>query len=149
MKVIHDDEPATPPVAVEPVLLREPLVARAPEVPQAPVVPKAPVVPAANPDDFPFSAPWWVRYPLGALVMYGAWYCAFEWQSTQIPLAHWIFAGMLAIISLGLVRELFLGILVAVVVGLLLWAGGAAIAALPVSVAVIIGALIIAGAMKK
>lgn len=96
-------------------------------------------------DDFPYSAPWWLRYPVSVAVFYGSYWSFFEWEKK----VGWIFGVMLLIIGIGLARELLLGVLVAVVVGLLLWGFGAAVAALPVSVAIIIGAMIIAQAVKR
>ncbi|MFH0134270.1 hypothetical protein ACGLHS_28950 [Variovorax sp. VaC1] len=128
MKVIRDDEPY------------------APITPPKPIEEAAPTATAAQYDAFPYDAPWWLRYPLGVAALGGAWYCAFEWQTTRW--AHWLLAGMFAFMALGLLRELFLGIMVAALVGLALWAFGAAFAALPVSVAIIIGAMIIASRMR-
>jgi hypothetical protein len=98
-----------------------------------------------NHEDFPYSAPWWLRYPTGVAVFYGAHWVAFEWEKK----AGWILGLLLAIIGLGLLRELFFGILIAAVVGLVLWAIGAAAAALPVSAAILIGAMIIASALRR
>jgi hypothetical protein len=102
-------------------------------------------VPWWNHEDFPYSAPWWLRYPASVGVFAGAYWCFFEWEKK----AGWALGVLLAMIGLGLVRELFLGALLAVVVGLVLWALGAAVAALPVSIAIIIGAMIIAQAMRR
>jgi hypothetical protein len=96
-------------------------------------------------DDFPYSAPWWLRYPVCTAVFYGSYWSFFEWERR----AGWIFGPLLLLIGIGLARELLFGVLVAMVVGLILWALGAAIAALPVSLAIVIGAMIIAQAMKR
>lgn len=98
-----------------------------------------------NKEDFPYSAPWWFRYPVSIGVFGGSYWAFFEWDDK----AGWIFGVLLAIIGLGLVRELFLSALVAALAGLALWAVGAAAAALPVSVAIIIGAMIIAQAVRR
>lgn len=98
-----------------------------------------------NHDDFPYSAPWWLRYPASISVFAASYWSFFEWETK----AGWVLGVLLAIIGLGLVRELFLGALLALVVGLVLWAVGAAVAALPVGLAVIIGAMIIARAMRR
>lgn len=98
-----------------------------------------------NHQDFPYSAPWWLRYPASIAVFAGAYWAFFEWNKK----AGWILGFLFAIIGLGLVRELFVGALLAVLAGLLLWALGAAVAALPVSVAIIIGAMIIAQAVRR
>lgn len=86
-----------------------------------------------------------VRYTLAALLFWGAWYLAFEdtgrksgWLAMFAVLAGFYFARELGKWLLGL--GLLLG------VGWLLFAG---IASLPVSVAIIIGALIIASAVKN
>ena len=127
MKVIRDDEPA------------------AFSAPASLDAPPSEVAPAPE-DNFPYDAPWWFRYPVGLLVLGGAWYCAFEWQSTKW--GHWIVAGLLAVIAVGLMRELLFGLILATVAGLVLWGIGGALAALPVSVAIIIGAMIIASKMR-
>jgi hypothetical protein len=98
-----------------------------------------------NQEDFPYSAPWWLRYPASISVFAGSYWTFVEWDKK----AGWIFGALLLIIGLGLVRELFLGALVAALAGLALWAVGAAVAALPVSVAIIIGAMIIAKAVRR
>jgi hypothetical protein len=86
-----------------------------------------------------------VRYAIAALFFYAAYYYAFESTDKR--------AGWLAISGLigGLVfaRELGLWLLGLVVVLGIGWALFAGIAALPVSLAVIVGALIIAGALSK
>jgi hypothetical protein len=97
-------------------------------------------------EDFPMSAPWWVRYPLSAAFFYGSYWSFFEWDRR---LAGWVFGPLLLIGGMGLARELIVGILVAAAVGIGLWAIGAAFAALPVSAAIIIGAIIIAQAVKR
>jgi hypothetical protein len=127
MKVIRDDEPA----AVSAPALLDATPSPAAQVPE---------------DNFPYDAPWWLRYPTGLLVLGGAWYCAFEWQSTKW--GDWIVAGMLAFIAVGLMRELLFGLILAAVAGLLLWGIGGALAALPASVAIIVGAMIIASKMR-
>jgi len=96
-------------------------------------------------EDFPYSAPWWLRYPASITVFSGSYWAFFEWDKK----ASWIFGVLLAIIALGLVRELFVAAIVAALTGLALWAFGAAVAALPVSVAIIIGAMIIAQSVRR
>jgi len=98
-----------------------------------------------NNEDFPYSAPWWLRYPASIGVFAGSYWAFFEWDKK----AGWVFGALLVVGGLGLIRELFLGVLVATLAGLALWAVGAAVAALPVSVAIIIGAMIIAQAMRR
>jgi hypothetical protein len=98
-----------------------------------------------NDEDFPYSAPWWLRYPVSIAIFAIAYYAFFEWHGR----ANWIIGILFTIIGLGLIRELFLGVLLATLAGLALWAIGAAFAALPVSVAIIIGAIIIANSMGR
>jgi len=98
-----------------------------------------------NHEDFPYSAPWWLRYPASIGVFAGSYWAFFEWDNK----AGWVFGALLVVIGLGLIREFFFGVLVAILAGLALWAVGAAVAALPVSVAIIIGAMIIAQAMRR
>lgn len=101
-------------------------------------------VPWWDHEDFPYSAPWWLRYPSGLAVFTWSYY-AYDPEKKF----GWLFPILLAIIALGLLRELFLAALLAVAVGLGLWAFGAAVAALPVSIAIIIGAMIIAQSMRR
>ena len=96
-------------------------------------------------EDFPYSAPWWFRYPASICVFAGSYWAFFEWGEK----AGWILGGLLSIIGLGLVRELLIGALIAAAVGGVLWMFGAAFAALPVSAAIIIGAMIIAQAVRR
>lgn len=98
-----------------------------------------------NDDDFPYSAPWWLRYPTSIGVFAVSYWAFFDLDKS----ASWIIGVLFAIIGLGLVRELFFGALIAVFAGLALWGVGAAFAALPVSVAIIIGAMIIAQTMRR
>ena len=98
-----------------------------------------------NHEDFPYSAPWWLRYPASTTVFAVSYWALFEWDKK----AGWVVGVLFAIIGLGLVRELFLGLLLAVIAGLVLWALGAAVAALPVSIAILIGAIIIANAVRR
>ena len=78
-------------------------------------------------------------------VFAGSYWIFFDWDEK----AGWVGGAFLVIIGLGLIRELFLGVLLATVVGLALWAVGSAVAALPVSLAIIIGAMIIAQALRR
>jgi hypothetical protein len=98
-----------------------------------------------NHEDFPYSAPWWLRYPASISVFAGSYWAFFEWDKK----AGWVFGALLVVIGIGLIRELFFGVLLATLAGLALWAVGAAVAALPVSVAIIIGAMIIAQAARR
>lgn len=86
-----------------------------------------------------------VRYAIAALCFYGAYYFAFEDTGKKAGLA----AVCALIVGFVFARELGLWLLgLALVVGIG-WALFAGIAALPVSVAVIVGALIIASAVRK
>lgn len=98
-----------------------------------------------NHEDFPYSAPWWLRYLASIAVFAVSYWAFFEWEKK----AGWLVGVLFAIIGLGLVRELFFGILLALIAGLVLWALGAAVATLPVSVAILIGAIIIANAVRR
>lgn len=102
-------------------------------------------IPWWNHQDFPYSAPWWLRYPVSIGVFAASYWSFFEWDKK----GGWVLGVLLAVIGLGLVRDLFISALLAVVIGLVLWAFGAAVAALPVSIAIIIGAMIIAKAMRR
>lgn len=102
-------------------------------------------IPWWNHEDFPYSAPWWLRYPASIGIFAASYWCFFEWEKK----AGWVVGVLLAIIGLGLAREVLIGAILAVVVGLVLWAVGAAVAALPVGVAIIIGAMIIARAIRR
>jgi hypothetical protein len=86
-----------------------------------------------------FEERWYVRYPIALLILWGAWYI-FE----KKPNAWWV-AAIAAFAALYYARELAL---FALSIGLL-YALFQGIAALPVSVAIIIGAIIIASALKR
>lgn len=86
-----------------------------------------------------------VRYPIAALCLYGAYY--FGVESTH-PNAGW--GAVAALIVAGVcARELSKWILGIVLFGAIAWAVIAGASALPVSAAIIVGALVIASAMKK
>lgn len=87
---------------------------------------------------------WWMRYPFAGLLLYGA-YRAF--LDTAPSSGFW--ALMYAIAALYIARKVFAVIAVLAVLGLIGWGIFGAVAALPVSVAVIIGAIIIAGAVNS
>lgn len=86
-----------------------------------------------------------VRYPVAALVLWFAYYVSQEWTDRR----SWIVVLAAVCCSLWLARELFGWVLGLAVVGGIAWALFAGIAALPVSAAIVIGALIIASALKK
>ena len=86
-----------------------------------------------------------VRYPLAALVLWFAYYVSQEWTDRR----SWIIVLAAACCGLCLARELFGWVLGLAVVGGIAWALFAGVAALPVSAAIVIGALIIASAMRK
>ncbi len=82
---------------------------------------------------------WWFRYPLAVLLIVVAW-----WIEDVKPHAWWI-SVILVLMAIVNARELALWI-----IGLaLVWAMIAGIAALPVAVAIIVGALIIASAINR
>jgi len=81
---------------------------------------------------------WYVRYPMAALMLWGAWMFLENDKSLWMVVGATLMAAFLA-------REISLLILV----GMLIYLVFQGIAALPVSVAVIIGAIIIASAMRK
>lgn len=82
---------------------------------------------------------WYYRYPLAALMLFGAWWIVGEKEKL------WWLAVLLVIVAAFQAREFSLLILAGVVVYLLFQG----IVALPVSVAVIIGAVIIASAIRR
>jgi hypothetical protein len=85
------------------------------------------------------------RYPLSVVVLVGAYYFAVE---STYKHAAWVaaFAVMFAGFLAHEVAKWSLGL---VLVGLFIWAVVAGITALPVSAAIIVGALIIAAAIKR
>ncbi|GCB02949.1 hypothetical protein PSUB009319_05800 [Ralstonia sp. SET104] len=86
-----------------------------------------------------------VRYALAALLLYGAYYFAVEFQARN---SGWIALG--AFVGAGaLAHELSKWLFGLALIGVIIWAFIAGISALPVSAALIIGALIIASAMQK
>lgn len=87
-----------------------------------------------------------VRYLMAAAAAYGSYYFAFEDSSGKN--SGWLSVGLL-ILTVALARELGFWLLGIGVVCLIGWALLSGVAALPVSVAVIIGALIIASAVGK
>lgn len=86
-----------------------------------------------------------VRYLIAALCFYGSYYFAFEYKDKR--------AALLALFSLiaglALARELGKWLLIAAAVVGVGWAVFAGIAALPVSAAIVIGAIIIAFAVRR
>jgi hypothetical protein len=81
-----------------------------------------------------------------AVVLYGAYYFTFEDKGPKT--LGWLGLGLL-VLAMFLARELGLWMLGLGVLCLISWGLFAGMAALPVSVAVIIGALIITSAMGK
>ncbi len=86
-----------------------------------------------------------IRYPLAVVFAYGAYYLGAE---ATIKHAGWYSAACI-FAALCFARELTGFVLVLAVVGGIVWVVIAGIAALPVSLAIIVGALIIASASKK
>lgn len=85
---------------------------------------------------------WWYRYPMAGLAFFGAWFIV------QTKPQLWWVAAIAVLYGLVLAKELgFLALFgLACIAGYWILQG---VASLPVSVAVIIGALIIAGAVSK
>lgn len=101
-----------------------------------------------NEDEFGFSSAWYVRYPLAVTCLVLSVFLSDYAQGLEddkFALAVWLWVGILGIGSLIYAREISLFLLGA----LLLFGLFKGIAALPVSVAIIIGALVIANAMRK
>lgn len=86
-----------------------------------------------------FENKWYVRYPIAVLILWGAWYIV-----DKKPDSWWI-AALVALAAIYFARELAL-LLIGIGLIYLLFQG---IAALPVSIAIIIGAIIIASALKR
>ncbi|MBI3777861.1 MAG: hypothetical protein HY274_02940 [Gammaproteobacteria bacterium] len=82
---------------------------------------------------------WYVRYPLAALMLWGAWYIL------DTKPDRWWLAAFAALAAAFFAREISF-FLIVVGLGYLLFQG---IASLPMSAAIIIGAIIIASAIKK
>lgn len=85
-----------------------------------------------------------VRYPAAALALYGAYYLA-----TQANVRHggW-FAAAAVVIAAALARELTGALILAAIVGGIVWAVAGMLAGIPTGAAIIIGALIIANSKK-
>ena len=86
-----------------------------------------------------------VRYIIAAALAYGAYYFGAESTSKN---AGWAAAGCIALAAI-FARELSKWILGLSLVGLIAWAVIAGISALPISAAIIVGAIIIASAVNK
>lgn len=93
-------------------------------------------------DNFPMSAPWWFRYPLGVAVLCGALYVAFYTDGEWFALLS---GALLAFVGISLIRELFLGVLAVAAI----WWITSMMSAAPIPTAIIIGALIIAYGGKR
>lgn len=86
-----------------------------------------------------------VHYPLAAALLAGAYYFAFESQEKS---SGWVALGCLSLAGLA-AHEAAKWLLGLSLIGVLIWAIVAGISILPVSAAIIIGALIIAGSLKR
>jgi hypothetical protein len=86
-----------------------------------------------------------VRYPLAALVLWLAYYASQEWGDWR----RWIVVLSAVFWSLWLARELFGWLFGIAVVGGIAWAFFAGVAALPISAAIVVGAIIIALAVRR
>ena len=87
---------------------------------------------------YAFLNKWWVRYPLGACLLIGSVYLY------DANPKRWLLSVILALFGLLAIREL---VLVGAVIGVG-WLLIQGIASLPVSIAIIIGAIIIASAIN-
>lgn len=100
---------------------------------------------AQSSDAWPYDAPWWLRYPLAmAMLAGGAW----AWEASGWK-NGWIASLLLWACCLVLARELLLAIVLAGLVGGVVWMAAGALAAIPAGAAIIIGAFIIASSGKK
>jgi hypothetical protein len=86
-----------------------------------------------------------IRYPLALLCLYGAYY----WSTESIDRRSGVAAVAAVLLAAYLAREISAWLLGIGVIGLVAWALFAGLAALPLSAAVIIGALIIASSLKN
>ncbi|NEX63352.1 hypothetical protein [Noviherbaspirillum galbum] len=84
---------------------------------------------------------WYVRYPLGFFLIYLAWYTADSGAKWYVPVGA-------VVMALACMHEVFWVLLIVAIFGGIVWAAFGAISGLPVSVAIIIGALIIANSRK-
>lgn len=98
---------------------------------------------SASTDAF-FESPL-VRYPLAGLFLYGAYYFG---TAPDVKNGGWYSAGAILLAAI-FAKELSRWLLFIAFVGAIIWALVAGISALPVSAAIIVGALIIASAIKK
>jgi hypothetical protein len=89
---------------------------------------------------------WPIRYALGGLLFYFAYEAA---QADPISKNDWIIIVILSIFAIGTMKEVFLWVICAAVIGGICYAFFGILAALPVSAAIIIGALIIANSGKQ
>jgi hypothetical protein len=96
-------------------------------------------------DDWLITAKWWVRYPMAIGLAAVGWYFAFGLEKKW----GWVIAVLFWFGAAGLMREVFLFALGAGLLVLIVWVLGVGIAALPISAAIIIGAVIIAVAVKR
>ena len=85
-----------------------------------------------------------IRYLLAALLLVLAYYIVQEWTNRAV----WIVVAGCVIWALILARELFTSVFGIAVIGGIAWAIFAGVAALPISAAIVLGALIIASALK-
>lgn len=98
-----------------------------------------------TPDNWPFEEPWWIRYPIAIGVVWLGYFCAFEWSNKL----GWIAAALLWFIAAGLAREALLWVIGLGALALVGWGLMAGVAALPISLAIVLGAVIIALAIQN
>lgn len=87
----------------------------------------------------------WFRYPCAAALLYGAYYYAIEYDGKNAGLTALAFLFLAGLCAYEVSKTV---LLIALVLGIG-WAVVSGLAALPVSLAIIIGALIIASAVSK
>ncbi|WP_157642245.1 hypothetical protein [Burkholderia ubonensis] len=85
-----------------------------------------------------------VRYPAAALMLYGAYYLGIQANAQH---GGW-FAAAAVVVAAALARELTGALILAAIVGGIVWAVAGMLAGIPAGAAIIIGALIIANSQK-
>lgn len=96
-------------------------------------------------DNWPFDERWWIRYPIALCVSWLGYFCAFEWTHKLNLIA----AAFLWFIAAALAREVLLWTIGFGVLALVVWGLWAGIASLPISLAIVLGAMIIAFAINN
>jgi hypothetical protein len=89
-----------------------------------------------------FDAPWWFRYPAALAV---AALFAYFFNAKGSELARWVLGIVVGFYVIALARELAI---LALICGVVWWAASA-VQEMPVNVAIVVGALIIAAAVSR